>query len=710
MDLQSIILNKIKLKNRFLPLQFAIKEKIDRNNFAFVFDEVGCGKTIESGIVIWDTIKNGGKNVLIVAPSNLVFNWYNEMLSKFGLSFKIVEGTADAIDLYNRNSPINKIRDITNLCIVSYDSRANENSNAALDRLKQLSIPWDLVVLDEGHESKNESSNRYQTLKAFMARKVLFLSATPIKNLKEDFEEEFWLVSGILGNAGVQVSFGTAGFSPEAAIAFDLNYPISRNFKELLMGLDDFKQRNVRDIIYHIPSAVAAKLHEMYSGMELDAKRGCIFLFDRIFHQDQYLLKIYQSYKKNKYDLQDYDQIIELDEKISKLIELIDEINEANANERVVVFCQHREVVNYIMKMLVFKYGDSCVEAIHGESYLKEERKNRIFLLDKNDEEMSKKRVLVLSHNIGAVGINLSKFNHVINYELPYTPADLEQRFGRIDRITNSSEELNMYIFNDLNNQFDNVYFNRLVTKMILEVLPVLPSKNILFMSKRIKDVYLEMINALIRIQAALASMTGENDLSENPIINEISKHLEVIVSVNEKKVKIFDLKQQRNISLEELKKELNIMLQTVYTNIGISATDHLEQAVDEYVKSMSNTVSYLKDNYRRTMSFKALMESFTGDCNEQGEHNDFLGFVKKIDRLNDEVTSTSSEVIRTYKETRSIESFMDFLITEIQCQGVNENLIFSVLYGTWSVLVNTFAEADLSFESYMNTYNERIC
>lgn len=707
MDLQNLILSNIQIDNKLIPLQFSVLEKIKHNNFVFVFDEVGCGKTIEAGIVAFDTIKYGGKNILIVAPSNLSFNWYNEMISKFGLDFKIIGGTKDSIDLYYKKDNCYlaneyNIEKISNLCIVSYDSRKTDNSNAALDRLLQYNIKWDLVILDEGHESKNESSNRFKTLEKFKSDKVIFLSATPIKNIQEDFEKELELVKKILNNNNVEVKFSSSEFSADKVINFDLRYPISRNFKEILMDLGDFKTRRIEDISYNIDENIKKIISCKYDGMELDSKRGCVFLYDRIFFESKDLIETYSSYKKSKLEDLDYISLRKFDLKIDQLLRKIKTIFDENKENRVVIFCKHREVVDYLKKMLIFEYGDRYVESIHGESYSKEERKNRIFLLDKNDSEMNLKKIVILSHNIGSVGINLSKFSHIINYELPYTPADLEQRFGRIDRITNKNKFLTMYFFTDENKFFDEIYLQRIVNKMVLEVLPLIPSKNILFLSKRTMELYKEIVMTFINMNKIIKGNIEKTNMSELiSIKKELLNLMEITIVDKDNELKIYDNKQSKELNILQLKNQMEVTLQNIFINIGISDVEKVEEEIDKFVTLTDNKIIFIEGTKQIRLDFNELKSKTYNEWYSKIEES-----TKKID---EEIKEISEKIINIYTSNNDefkLDKVVDFIIDQISFQNINQNIIFSSLYSTWRVLNEH--DKEISFEKIVENFNDR--
>ena len=56
-----------------------------------IADDVGLGKTIEAGLVVQELIaRHRARSVLIVCPASLQLKWQDEMSSRFGLDFKIV--------------------------------------------------------------------------------------------------------------------------------------------------------------------------------------------------------------------------------------------------------------------------------------------------------------------------------------------------------------------------------------------------------------------------------------------------------------------------------------------------------------------------------------------------------------------------------------------------------------------------------------------
>lgn len=98
--------------------------------------------------------------------------------------------------------------------------------------------------------------------------------------------------------------------------------------------------------------------------------------------------------------------------------------------EKLIIFTEHKDTLNYLTGKIRSLYGDDeAVVTIHG-GMLRDERR-KVESLFKQDVGV---RVLIATDAAGE-GINLQRAHLMINYDLPWNPNRLEQRFGRIHRI-----------------------------------------------------------------------------------------------------------------------------------------------------------------------------------------------------------------------------------------------------------------------------------
>lgn len=100
------------------------------------------------------------------------------------------------------------------------------------------------------------------------------------------------------------------------------------------------------------------------------------------------------------------------------------------SRRKIIVFTEHRDTLDYLQRRIVGLLGKrERVVVIHG-SVRREDRRHRqdAFI---NDPEV---QVMVATDAAGE-GVNLQRANLMVNYDLPWNPNRIEQRFGRIHRI-----------------------------------------------------------------------------------------------------------------------------------------------------------------------------------------------------------------------------------------------------------------------------------
>jgi SNF2 family DNA or RNA helicase len=99
-------------------------------------------------------------------------------------------------------------------------------------------------------------------------------------------------------------------------------------------------------------------------------------------------------------------------------------------HEKLIIFTEHRDTLRYLMNKIRSLLGsEEALVNIHG-GLLRDERR-KVEELFKQDKEV---RILIATDAAGE-GINLQRAHLMVNYDLPWNPNRLEQRFGRIHRI-----------------------------------------------------------------------------------------------------------------------------------------------------------------------------------------------------------------------------------------------------------------------------------
>jgi SNF2 family DNA or RNA helicase len=154
---------------------FAFKSPF--SNGAILADEVGLGKTIEAGLVLSQQWAERKRRILLIMPASLRKQWNRELAEKFFLPSKILEGQSYKKEI--KNGSLNPFDDTENLVICSYQFAARHSEVL-------MTVPWDLVIIDEAHRLRNVYKPANKTARALRAalvnRRKLLLTATPLQN------------------------------------------------------------------------------------------------------------------------------------------------------------------------------------------------------------------------------------------------------------------------------------------------------------------------------------------------------------------------------------------------------------------------------------------------------------------------------------------------------------------------------------------------
>ena len=147
-------------------------------------------------------------------------------------------------------------------------------------------------------------------------------------------------------------------------------------------------------------------------------------------------------------------------DELSKLLQDSDNMfGQDGLREKLIIFTEHRDTLRYLTGKIRSLLGsDNAVVTIHG-GLLRDERR-KIQELFKHDKDV---RILIATDAAGE-GINLQRAHLMINYDLPWNPNRLEQRFGRIHRIGQTEV---CHLWNLVSNETrEGMVFQRLLEKL----------------------------------------------------------------------------------------------------------------------------------------------------------------------------------------------------------------------------------------------------
>ncbi len=138
-------------------------------------DEMGLGKTMQAIAAMCHLAAEGAKHFLVVCPLSVVVNWKREVESQTELPVIEVYGEDRAVEMTQWGAQ-------GGVAITSYETLNKVPIPAVVDLA--------LMVVDEAHYVKNPQAIRTKSVMAAAerAKKVLFMSGTPLENKVEEMQ------------------------------------------------------------------------------------------------------------------------------------------------------------------------------------------------------------------------------------------------------------------------------------------------------------------------------------------------------------------------------------------------------------------------------------------------------------------------------------------------------------------------------------------
>ncbi|MCL1833628.1 MAG: SNF2-related protein [Leptospirales bacterium] len=448
-----------------------------------IADEVGLGKTIEAGLVIKEMIyRYNYKRILIVCPASIMFQWQNEMESKFNEKFTIMDRRILNRSIKGNAKNRNPWR-VHDKIICSLDFIKNKNFESDL-----IKSGWDYVIFDEAHRLRRDahsSTLSYHAAEIISSKtnSLLLLSATPFRG---KLEELFFLIAlidkNILGPFQTFYNEYCIDGADLSELKRKLDKVIIRRTKKEVGGFTKRFARTVRFELYpderylydettkyvveEFNRAIqsenraigfvmtvfqklldsssyalyislmkrTARLEELLERAKADQQSVVIFnnnIFDDISEYDDIKekdnLTIQRTIDDLKSEIDTLNKLIVIASKIDsnkkgeKLIELIKDLK-IKGHKKILIFTQFRTTQEYIKDTL------KGFNAIIFNGTMNRDQKEEAILQFKDNAD------ILIATEAGGEGRNIQFCDVLINYDLPWSPLKIEQRIGRIHR------------------------------------------------------------------------------------------------------------------------------------------------------------------------------------------------------------------------------------------------------------------------------------
>jgi superfamily II DNA or RNA helicase len=457
-----------------------------------VADDVGLGKTIEAGLMLWPLLSKGlVKRLLILCPASLVEQWQYRLRDMFDIRLARYSSEADTprADFWNTHSQV-----VASLPTLRADNKGRHQRMLEAE-------PWDLLIVDEAHhlntEEKSEPTQGFQLVESLLEEKkvesCIFFTGTPhrgkswgfwsLMNLlrpdlfdpkKTDEEQIGHLREALIRNnkslvtdmqgkklfKPVNVYPETYAYSLEEAHFYQLLSEFISDGKAYATSLSSQGGRQVMLVLIAMQklasssvAAIAKTLRQRLirmRGSSADIRQGIQSNFDGgdilLDGEERVEMEVAKSMMElMEHEMPHLEALVEAANLVpqdTKILRILEILEDRFLDRSVLFFTEYKSTQAALMSALMKKYGENCVTFINGD-----ERLENVLLpgglygiksvdrVDAADQFNEGKVRFLISTEAGGEGIDLQHQCHsLIHVDLPWNPMRLHQRVGRLNR------------------------------------------------------------------------------------------------------------------------------------------------------------------------------------------------------------------------------------------------------------------------------------
>ena len=382
---------------------------------ALLADDMGLGKTVQA-IAACEVLRHvrGIRKVLIVCPASLKGEW-EDQIGKFT--------DLPALPVYgSRDVRLKQYQEKQFFHIVNYEQVRND-----FEVINDAVSP-DVVILDEAQRIKNWQTKTARAVKRLDSAYAFVLTGTPLENRIDE-------LYSIVDFLDPEIFGPLFRFNREFYEFNERGRPVGyKNLKELNRRVSTIMLRRKKsDVEDQLPGRttnnyfVHMEPEQQLRYDEFDEKVARIahILKKRPLTRDereamQRMLACMRMLCDTTYIL---DQDLKISPKIEELRRVIEEIQSAQPEAKIVIFSEWVKMLELVADLM----DELGVGVAHHTGEVPQ-KKRRAEL--KRFRESPDCRAL-LSTDSGGLGLNLQAASIVINMDLPWNPAKLEQRIAR---------------------------------------------------------------------------------------------------------------------------------------------------------------------------------------------------------------------------------------------------------------------------------------
>jgi len=382
---------------------------------AVLADDMGLGKTIQ-GIGVAELLSRHVpvEKVLVICPASLKSQWRIEIGRFSHRSCRLVLGSAEQRAHQYATDDF--------FCVCNYEQ-------VLRDYLSIERVPWDLIILDEAQRIKNWETKTSRMVKALKSPFALVLTGTPLENrIDELFSVVEFIDDRRLGPAFRFFNRHKVVDEKGKVLGYKNLDHLRKQLKPLML------RRTRQSVMTDLPPRTTDILRipptEEQHTMHIGHARIVQTIINKKYLTEMDLLRLQKAllmcrmcadstFLVDKQPPGYSTKLAELDQLFTQLL--------AEKDRKIVLFSEWTTMLNLIESLLE-KQNAGFVRL---DGSVPQKKRQALMHQFQNDPACQ----LFITTNAGSTGLNLQAADTVINVDLPWNPAVLEQRISRVHRM-----------------------------------------------------------------------------------------------------------------------------------------------------------------------------------------------------------------------------------------------------------------------------------
>ncbi len=382
---------------------------------AILADDMGLGKTIQGiGAAELLSAEAGISKVLVICPASLKSQWRLEIKRFSDRTCQLVLGSAEERAAQYDNSCF--------FTICNYEQVLRDINSIE-------TVKWDLIILDEGQRIKNWQTKTSQTTKSLRSPFALVLSGTPLENRLDDLYSIVEFIDDRRLGPAFRF-FNTYRVVDEKGKV--LGY---KNLDELRKKLKPVLLRRTRKgVMSELPPRTTELRRIPPTEEQISIHNGQRKIIQSIISKryisEMDLLRLQKALlicrmAANSTFLVDKEPP-GYSSKLDEIDTLLDQLL-SEQDRKIVLFSEWTTMLGLIEPFL----HKRDLRYVRLDGSVPQKKRQALMHEFQKDPDCR----LFITTNAGSIGINLQAANTVINVDLPWNPAVLEQRISRAHRM-----------------------------------------------------------------------------------------------------------------------------------------------------------------------------------------------------------------------------------------------------------------------------------